>query len=302
MGSDEQRFPSPLRYPGGKGKIANFLKLLFTTNRLSGAHYVEPYAGGASVALHLLFEEYAQHVHINDINKSVYSFWNAVLNDTDALCARIAAARLSMTEWRRQHNVQLATAPSTIDLAFSTFYLNRTNRSGIVAGGVIGGLNQDGNWKLDARFNKLELIRRIQKIARHRSRISLTNYDASVYLRTVYPAIGGLKIAYLDPPYYVKGSGLYENFYQHDDHVEISEIVLAMPGHWIVSYDNAAQILRLYRGRRRMLYTLSYSAADRYRGDEVMFFSPDLVTPRVSTPARIPTNSVMAARFAALCE
>lgn len=300
MGSDEERFPSPLRYPGGKGKIGNFLKLLFTTNGLSGAHYVEPYAGGASVALHLLFEEYAGHVHINDVNRSIYSFWNAVLDDTDRLCAQIAVARLSMAEWRRQRDVQLATSPSPLDLAFSTFYLNRTNRSGIIAGGVIGGKDQGGKWKLDARFNKADLIRRIQKIARHRSRITLTNFDAALYLRTVYPTIAALKIAYLDPPYYVKGSGLYENFYQHDDHAEISEIVDAMAGPWIVSYDAAPQILKLYQGRRRIAYSLNYSAGDRYQGDEVMFFSPDLVVPKVCTPARIPTQTVMAARVAAL--
>src|SRR5690606_30853885 len=134
-------------------------------------------------------------VHINDINRSVHASWRAVLEDTDDLCSRIASARLSMSEWHRQRPVQRAPSPPPLDLAFSTFYLNRTNRSGIIGGGVIGGQRQGGHWKLGARFTKPELIRRIQKIARHRSRITLTNLDAASYLRTVYPGIGGRKIA-----------------------------------------------------------------------------------------------------------
>lgn len=300
MSSQQERFPSPLRYPGGKGKIGNFLKLLFTKNRLAGAHYAEPYAGGASVALQLLFEEYAGHIHINDINRSVHAFWKAVLENPDALCSRISSVRISMAEWRRQRDVQLATSPSPLDLAFSTFFLNRTNRSGIIRGGVIGGQDQGGPWKLDARFNRSDLIRRIHRIARYKSRISLTNLDAVDFLRICYPAISSRKIAYLDPPYYVKGSGLYESFYQHDNHVEISELVAGLGGPWIVSYDAAPQILKLYKGHPRTSYGLKYSAADRYSGSEVMFFSSDLLVPKVRSPAGIPYKVIGEARLAAL--
>ena len=134
-----QLYPSPLRYPGGKGKVANFFKLLFLENDLLGSEYVEPYAGGASVGLSLLFEEYASHIHINDLDQSVYTFWKVVLQRPDDLCGRIAAARLGVREWDRQRQVQSATDPDELDLAFSTLYLNRTNRSGIIGGGIIGG-------------------------------------------------------------------------------------------------------------------------------------------------------------------
>ena len=300
MGLDERRFPSPLRYPGGKGKLATFLKLLFTKNRMSGYAYAEPYAGGASIALHLLFEEYASHIYINDLNRSIHSFWRAVLDDTDALSSRICSCRLSMAEWRRQRLVQAAASPDPIDLAFSTFYLNRTNRSGIICGGVIGGQGQSGEWKLDARFNKRDLIRRIEKIARQRTRITLTNKDAAKFLTETYPNLPARLITYLDPPYYVKGAGLYEHFYEHDDHVRIAKIVRHLDRPWVVSYDAAPQILKLYSGHTRIRYGLTYSAADRYAGAEVMFFSPALAVPKVVTPANVDVRILWQQRMDAL--
>src|SRR5215218_6813135 len=92
-------FHSPLRYPGGKRKVANFIKLLMLENDLVGHAYAEPYAGGGSVALSLLYEEFASEIHINDLNQSVFAFWNAVLNETEALCRRISDVTVTMQEW-----------------------------------------------------------------------------------------------------------------------------------------------------------------------------------------------------------
>ena len=293
-GSLPHNFVSPLRYPGGKQKLANFIKLLFLHNDLVGHHYVEPYAGGASVALALLFEEYASHIHINDLNRSVYAFWWAVLNDTEKLCSRIQAAKLSIREWKRQKAVQEADDPDPLDLAFSTFYLNRTNRSGIISGGVIGGMGQNGKWKLDSRFNKPDLVKRIKKIARFRTRITLTNQDAAEYLRNTLPQFQDSYFVYLDPPYFVKGEGLYEHSYDTKNHVEIAGLVRKIQEPWLVSYDAVREALKLYSETeiRHLVYDLAYSAAERQRGSEVMFFSPSLKRPTVDTPANIHIKTV----------
>ncbi len=290
-GTFTRRFPSPLRYPGGKGKVANFIKLVLLANDLIGCEYVEPYAGGASVALGLLFEDYADHIHINDLNRSVYTFWRIVLDSPDDLCSRISSTGVNTAEWARQRSVQSATAPDPLDLAFSTFFLNRTSRSGIIDGGMIGGRRQTGTWKLDARFNKSDLINRIQRIARFRSRITLTGIDTAEYLRRELPRVENAFV-YLDPPYYVKGEGLYENFYRHEDHEEISELVRALNVPWLVSYDAVPQVESLYSSYGRMTYDLAYSAGDRYRGLEVMFFSGCLVLPGVGSPANVPGRAV----------
>jgi DNA adenine methylase len=293
-------FPSPLRYPGGKRKVANFVKLLFLENNFAGGEYVEPYAGGASVALALLFESYASHIHINDIDRSLYAFWHAVLDDTEGLCARIHDTKVSVAEWRRQRAVQIASDPDELDLAFSTFFMNRCNRSGIITGGLIGGKHQDGKWKLDARYNKQDLIRRIEKIARFGTRITLTCLDAHDFLGAWSVPPDTPTFIYLDPPYYVKGEGLYENFYEHAHHVDIASRVRHLKVPWMVSYDAAPEILNLYSRARSRRYSLSYSAADRYSGSEVMFFSKGLIVPDVDTPAGIRMHEVDQARRDAL--
>jgi DNA adenine methylase len=283
------RFCSPLRYPGGKGKLAKFIKLVFEANNLFDGHYVEPYAGGAGVAFALLFEEYASHIHINDLNKSIYTFWHVALNETENLCRMIHDTPVNMNEWERQKEIQDHPQEySLLNLAFSTFFLNRTNRSGIIRGGVIGGRNQNGKWKIDARYNKKDLVYRIEKIAGYKERISLYNLDASGFIKSVLPALPMLSLVYLDPPYYVKGAGLYENHYCHDDHESVASIVTSkIKQMWIVSYDNTPAIRKFYKDYRQLDYGLHYSAADRYQGSEVMIFCNQLSVPPVDNPVKI---------------
>ncbi len=287
-------FTSPLRYPGGKGALANFVKLVVIRNGLRDGHYAEPYAGGAGIAWPLLFGEYSRHVHINDLSIQVYSFWRAVLDHTESLCRLISDTHVSMATWNRQRNVHDNPGSfSLLEVGFSTFFLNRTNRSGILTGGVIGGKRQQGVWKLDARFNKRDLIARIVKIARYRDRISLHNMDALAFMRTVLPRLPHRSLVYLDPPYFGKGKGLYENRYRPEDHKEVAEAVtrrLSLP--WIVSYDTDREIAHLYKGHRARRYDLSYSAQSRYAGSETMFFSPGLTLPRVAHPAFVTTTDV----------
>jgi DNA adenine methylase len=160
-------FYTPLRYPGGKRRLAPVVSRLLTANKLKNIDYVEPYAGGAAVALSLLFNEFAATVHINDLSRPVFAFWHTVLNATEDLCARVASVRVSMREWERQRSVyDDRDSADLTDLGFAALFLNRTNRSGIISGGVIGGKDQTGAWKLDARFTKPELINRIKRVAR----------------------------------------------------------------------------------------------------------------------------------------
>lgn len=297
-GASLGRFPSPLRYPGGKGKIANYVKLIMLENNLVGVDYVEPYAGGASVALSLLFEDYADHIHINDLNHGVHAFWDAVLNNTNELCELILTTEVTVDEWQRQREIQNTPETATpLELGFSTFFLNRTNRSGIISGGIIGGVEQTGPWKIDARFNKSALIQRIRKVSRFRSRISLTRHDALDFLDTWTKASTSPAFLYLDPPYYVKGEGLYDNFYNAADHAAIAEKVTTLIHPWIVSYDAAPAILPLYTTGTSLSYGLSYSAAGSSTGAEVMFYSPGLVVPAEDTPSGIRTGRLQHERL-----
>ena len=273
-------FHSPLRYPGGKNKLTEYVKALFRHNNLMDGQYVEPYAGGASVALELVIQEFASHVHINDIDPSVWSFWNSVLNDTESLCHLISATPVTMESWYEQREIQKdKVTADTLSLGFSTFFLNRTNRSGILKAGVIGGKNQDGNFKIDARFQKKDLIRRIEVIAEHSHRISLHKLDAVVLLETIVPQLPDNTLVYLDPPYYVKGGDLYEHHYKHEDHAAVAAAASKIRQHCMISYDDVPEIRALYEGFQSVSYSLNYCAQNRYRGTEAIFLDQTLECP-----------------------
>jgi len=281
-------FYSPLRYPGGKRKLSGFVKLIHKCNSLVPVHYVEPYAGGAAIALALLFDGYASHIHMNDLSRSVYAFWYCVLYATEDLCRRIERSPVNMAEWYRQREVQdHAAEASLMDLGFSTFFLNRTNRSGIITGGVIGGKEQNGSYKLNARFNAENLVERIRRVAAHREQISVYNEDASEFVSGIMPQLPRKSFLYLDPPYYSKGRKLYTNQYRHGDHERLAELVTSINRPWLVTYDYAPEIVHMYRRYRHISYHLNYSAAARYGGTEVMFVSDGLSIPEVDSPVRV---------------
>lgn len=265
-------FYSPLRYPGGKNCIFKFVSKLFKENNLYGFQYAEPYAGGAGLALRLLFEEHVEHIHINDLDRSIFAFWDVAIKNSDSFCDWIQDVEINIENWNYYRSIQKS--PQNIpneELAKSTFFLNRTNVSGVLKGGVIGGQKQLGKYKIDARFNKDDLISRIQKISKFKSRITTSNLDGIQFIQNIDQSSNDVFI-YLDPPYYQKGAGLYMNFYSEQDHLELSKYVYKMKNKWMVSYDNHNFILNLYDNSKKFKYRLSQSTSNRV-GDEVLIFS-----------------------------
>ena len=271
-------FYTPLRYPGSKRRLFPFVARILEENKLWNVQYVEPFAGGGSIALALLYEEYAATIHINDLSRPVFAFWCAVLNETDELCQRIEQTEVTMDEWYRQRAIYEKS--ETVDLSslgFAAFFLNRTNRSGIIGGGVIGGKEQSGKWKLDCRFNKGELIRRIRRISRYRNRIKLYQQDARDFTNNVVAKLKGSVLSFYDPPYIEKGKALYLDLYGLDDHRELAACVRQLGQPWIVTYDYDAAVRNaLYVDSRCLAFELTYSAQGRHLGREAMFLSDGL--------------------------
>lgn len=275
-------FVSPLRYPGGKAKVSSFVQELIIQNNLLDGKYVEPYVGGGSVALSMLFNECVSDIYINDIDRSIYAFWHSVIMESDRFCRLIQDTPVNMDVWRKQRDIQAhKDQEDLLAVGFSTFFLNRTNRSGILNAGVIGGNGQTGNYKIGARYNKLDLIRRIVRIAEYSDRIHLFNLDALQLIDDLSQNLPEKTLFYFDPPYYVKGKGLYLNHYDDNDHREIATAIKKLPKFkWIVSYDNVDFITSLYSDLRQKIFELNYSASNSGKGKEVMIFSNNLVIPK----------------------
>ena len=254
---------------------------LIEANEYNDVVYAEPFAGGAAVGLALLFEEYATTIHLNDLNRSIFAFWDAVLNDTDALCSKVRNAPLTMDEWHRQRAIyDSRNSATSAELGFATLFLNRTNRSGIIGGGVIGGKNQTGKWKLDARFNRGELVHRIEKIGRYRNRINLYQMDALEFSENVLEVASEKIFAFFDPPYIKNGKDLYLDNYCEEDHRRLSSHIQRLNQPWVCTYDVAAIDLGLFPHHRKLEYSLKYTTQGRYAGKEVMFLSKSLALPK----------------------
>ncbi len=266
-------FYSPLRYPGGKGKLEPFMELLIKQTGHQGGVYVEPFAGGAGIALELLEKEVVNDIVINDLDKGIYSFWKAILTETDRFITDIRNVELTMDEWNRQRQAIDNCNRYSYELGFATFYLNRTNRSGIIKGGVIGGIEQAGNWRMDARFNREILIERISKIAKRKKHIHLYNKDVNSFIQNYLPKYHDNAFVYFDPPYFGKGKQLYLNFFSYDDHVRIERMIDNQVNcDWVITYDDVQEIADIYQNHVLKRFDLNYSAAVKRKASEIIIF------------------------------
>jgi DNA adenine methylase len=264
---------SPLRYPGGKAALAGFFGDIISGLGISSPTYVEPYAGGAGAGIALLRHEMVQNIVINDVDPAVYCFWAAVVGHAEQFAARIADIPLDVDEWRRQKAVYRAAEESDpLALGFAFFYLNRTNRSGILNAGPIGGVNQNGNYKIDARFNRDQLAERVAAIGKLASRITVLGVDGMAVVHRY--AADPTAFVYIDPPYVEAGGSLYLNAFTHRDHADLAEELDQEPdGNWVVTYDPSDFIRGLYWRHDIREYQLSYSAHQTGKAHELLIAS-----------------------------
>lgn len=278
------RLLSPLRYPGGKAGLSPFLTDVLDLNDLRGVMYFEPYAGGAGAALALLAEQVVSHIHINDADPRVFSFWASVLEDSDWFVEQIMAARLDLPEWRLHREICLNPSNHSFrKVGFAAFYMNRCNRSGVLGGGPIGGYEQKGEWRLDVRFTKETLAERVVQISHFRDRISISNDDAVDFLKSKLPKGNGRKSAfvYLDPPYVVKGQRLYMNAYEPGDHNEIARYLGAQKKlSWVMSYDDATLVRQLYQEQQIGFLPINYSLQEKRSTNELVIAPHHVRLPR----------------------
>jgi DNA adenine methylase len=264
---------TPLRYPGGKSSISGFLADIISYT--GSETYVEPYAGGAGAAISLLLNGKVKNIVINDYDRAVYSFWKEIVSHPERFIKKVEDAVLSVDEWSYQKSIYKDSSASQEDLGFAFFYLNRTNRSGILTAGLIGGKAQQGKYKIDARFNKKVLIDKIQGIVRKREQIKILNEDGiNVYERFRY---NSKCIVYLDPPYVQQGKNLYLNAFETENHKVLANTLQANENvNWLLTYDEDALIKKLYRKSSILTYEMRYRVQSNRVGNELMIYPKSL--------------------------
>ena len=203
--------------------------------------YVEPFAGGAGIAMGLLLNRQIEHIIINDINPGVYSFWHSVCNDTENILRLIRNTDINIENFIAQKNIYRNETQHSLNLGFATFFLNRTCFSGVLDAGPIGGYNQTGKYLIDARYNRQELMKKIEKIAQFRSNIEIYNLDILDFIKKVENKKEKL-FTYFDPPYFIKGKALYTNFLNEEDHKKIYQSIKKLKTPWLLTYDNVDDI------------------------------------------------------------
>lgn len=272
-------YKSPLRYPGGKAFLSPYFKDLILRNGMVDGYYAEPYCGGSGLAIELLTNEIVRRIFLNDADLRIYAFWYSIFHDTEKFLKMLWDIPISIIEWKKQRNISaMQQDTDLLNLGFSTFYLNRCNRSGIISGGPIGGYSQNGKWKLDARFSKKDLAKRIEFLANYSNRVSLSNVDALVFLKALEKNQRSNKklLTYLDPPYYSMGDRLYMNYYVPKDHKKLARNIRLSKLKWILSYDDVPEIRQLYRGLPMICYSLMYRANLLKKGNELIVFHPEI--------------------------
>lgn len=266
---------SPLRYPGGKASLTVALKEIRDSNALGDNAVTEPFAGGAGASLSLLYRGQTPKIHINDLDPAIHAFWHSAVHESEALLNLLDERPVSVDEWTRQRDIYRAGGPSRLELGFSAFYLNRCNRSGIIKdGGVIGGRDQSGPWKISARFNRPKLRERLQRVAEHRQQIGVTGLDGIEFIGTLDRTS---TMFFIDPPYYGKGSRLYLSVPSPAYHEQLAVTLrdLGEESPWVLTYDDCSEIVELYEEWADVRnFSLRYTASQRRQGREL------LITPR----------------------
>jgi DNA adenine methylase len=277
-------YPSPLRYPGGKTLLRDFLSDTIRINRLEGGTYLEPFAGGAGAALSLLFSERVSEIHINDKDPCIFAFWRSVLGHTEKFLDLLHRTPVTVTTWRKQKTILgNPRSHSTVELGFATFYLNRCNRSGVLNGGPIGGFKQNGNYNIDARFNKEELAKKIEKIGLYRERIAVWNSDGVTFLKTLFERrqlSRKRSLVYMDPPFFKQARRLYPFYFKDSDHDRLASYLNdEAKFHWVISYDDTSHIRNLYTGPKKVWFK-GYCLQSVKIGRELIMASKGCALPR----------------------
>lgn len=267
---------SPLRYPGGKALLTAYVSGVIEENLLSGCTLYEPYAGGASVSLELLRLGFVANAVLVERDPLVYAFWWCVFNETDYLCDAVETCPVTIETWHALKLTKIVADPhvcefTLLQLGVAGLFFNRTNFSGILGAGPIGGVSQESKYKINCRFNKQKLIRQIKAVAKFSDRVDVQFGDAIKFMRDNAEQIStGFSFVYIDPPYYLQGKKLYRHSYTDNDHMALADFIRRQAYPWLLSYDDHPRIRELYADSPMQPIYLDYKVKSNRTAQELV--------------------------------
>ena len=268
-------FLSPLRYPGSKRRLVRYIENVLELNSLSPKLYIEPFVGGASVAINLLLENKVDQAILMDIDPYIANFWEIIFFDTEWLIDQIESIDVSLEKW---HKFKKQNPQTKREYALACLFLNRTSFSGIIRNeiGPLGGRDQKSEYKIDCRFPRKTLIKRIRKISEKRESIFGIwdcSWEIGINRIMKLQKSGELPtedlFLYFDPPFFERANKLYRHYFHADDHIKLRDVLIEMQDPWVLSYDAANQVESLYgkalrnrkNGAKRKNIDIYYSLA-----------------------------------------
>jgi len=291
--STSNKITSPLRYPGSKATFLKVVLEFIEVHGLKGREIVEPYAGSGIVSLSLVAKNLVSHATLVERDPLLYSFWKAVFEHTDALLSSIEEINVNMDTWHELRVLLKHKIPEDKlipDLALACLFFNRTNFSGVLHSGPIGGKNQSSDYKLDCRFNKKDIISRIRQISSLRDGVSVKFGDALEFLQKANIQNNEKRFFYVDPPYFKQGRKLYRYYYKVIDHKRLYDILSVATFPWLLSYDKHEFIELLYDGFPQVHQSFRYMSRTPKNENELVV--TNMVIPVLDTQYKPSLTSV----------
>ncbi len=277
---------SPLRYPGGKASLSRYIADVLESNLLTSCTFYEPYVGGGSISLELLERGSITKAVWLEKDPLVFAFWHCLLHQGYELYDEIESLDITIEKWKSLLSFRDVREPPECDeellnLGVAGLFFNRTNFSGILKAGPIGGRSQLSDYSLDCRFKKDRMLGLIKYLyEKYSGHIEIYYGDALTFLEARRCEIlNSFSFVYIDPPYYKKGKNLYRYYYTDEDHTRLANHITSQSYPWLVSYDDDLFIRNLYKNSEIQPIYLDYTAYTSRKGMELLISNLEIPPP-----------------------
>jgi len=261
------------RYPGGKAKLQQ--KIIPKLGNIANLEYREPFFGGGSIGIAVLDQRPAS-VWINDFDDGIAALWQSVIYYPALLKEQIRQLKPSVAAFDQIKSELSSKVPSCdsadqiANFGLKKLAIHQLSYSGLgtKAGGPLGGKHQRSKYKIDSRWSPNYMCAQIDLI--HAKFAGLEVCCTSVDFMALIEDTSRRAIVFLDPPYWEKGSSLYQHAFSDADHQRLADALRVTEHHWVLTYDDCPQIRALYNWATIEVLEVKYSIAGSHTKNELL--------------------------------